>query len=408
MSSVGRGVRNVFRNKARTLAVILIVGLSIGVFLTMSIVNDNISGRTVEISEDVDTTITVRPAGSYGSFSSETMDESALTIVESTEHVDTVQPQIIYMDFGDNGNQGPWGGTRPTMFMGMDPGETLMLFGGGTISITSGRTLNSGDAAEPVAIIGSGYSDRIGVNVGDSIDVNGTSVQVVGEYTTGQKFGDMSVIIPYEIAKSAFAVDGPSMVYVTVDLIGNMESVIDELRTTLGSDYDVVSLSSVMEERASALQESIYTITANSELGSLVALITAATVMIFVMILVTRERIQEIGVLKAVGFKNSRIVTQFLTESVTFATIGFVIGVVLAMLAGPYIAQAFLGASTTSGTGFPGGGGGNLIGTIDFALGWDLLIFALVLAIVLGIIGSLYPIARAVSLEPAEALRYGE
>ena len=39
--SDAQGVRNVSRNKARTLAVILIVGLSIGVFLTMSIVNDN-------------------------------------------------------------------------------------------------------------------------------------------------------------------------------------------------------------------------------------------------------------------------------------------------------------------------------------------------------------------------------
>ena len=66
MSSFNRSIKNVFRNKARTIAVILIIGLSIGVFLSMSIVNANIADNTTSLQEDIDTTITIRPAGTYG------------------------------------------------------------------------------------------------------------------------------------------------------------------------------------------------------------------------------------------------------------------------------------------------------------------------------------------------------
>ena len=177
----------------------------------------------------------------------------------------------------------------------------------------------------------------------------------------------------------------------------------EELKDTLGTeDYDVAPLSALMGDRADALQENIDSISANSELGSLVSLITAAAVMAFVMILVTRERIREIGVLKAIGFRNSKIMSQFFTESMTLATLGFVVGVLLTLVAGPNIASLFIGASSTSsapGTSIPLG---------DFTLSPELMLYTLALAIVLGIIGSLYPIMKAIKLKPAEALRYDE
>ena len=43
MTAVTRGFRNVYRNKVRTLIVMLILSLSIGVFLTMVIVDDGMN-----------------------------------------------------------------------------------------------------------------------------------------------------------------------------------------------------------------------------------------------------------------------------------------------------------------------------------------------------------------------------
>ena len=104
---------------------------------------------------------------------------------------------------------------------------------------------------------------------------------------------------------------------------------------------------------------------------------------------------------------------QFFAESVVLAVIGFVVGLIIVMAFGPNLANMMLGTSSGGGGGFgPGGGGpgggmgGSAVSRIDFALEPVLTVYTLALAIVLGIIGSVYPIMKAVHLKPAEALRY--
>jgi putative ABC transport system permease protein len=295
------------------------------------------------------------------------------------------------------------------MIEGQDPGKPLVLQGGGTVSISSGRTLNSDDATANVAIVGTQYSTDKSVVVGDTITLNGTAIKVVGVYSSGNRFGDNGIVLPYETAKRVYAVTGMNTVYVTVDYAGNVDTVVAQLKSSLGADYDVVSASSM----ATAIQNSINGIAANSQTGLILAMITGVAVMIFVMILITRERTKEIGVLKAIGFKNSSIVAQFFAESVVLAVIGFIVGLIIVMSFGPTLANMMLGTSSGSGGGFgPGGGGfrgemgGSVVERIDFSLQPVLTAYTLLLAIVLGIIGSVYPIMRAISLKPAEALRY--
>lgn len=422
MSSVSRSVRNVFRNTARTLVVIMIIGLSMGVFLTTSIVSTNISADTDNLATNMETTITIRPAGSFGFMSQDTMDESMLDTVSTVDHIIGVQPIIIRQESLAPTSTNPFSGKNRVLIQGLDPGEQLVLFGGGTITVDSGRALEAGDEGLAVAMVGSQYAETNIVGVGSSIYLNGTTlVEVVGIFTSGTRFGDNSIIAPYNVTKAAYDAAGISMVYVMVDSIGNLENALEELKTALGPEYDVVPLSSMVSEQANALQDSIDSISSNSQMGSFISLITAATVMIFIMILVTRERIKEIGVLKALGFKNSKIVGQFLIESITLSAIGFVVGVMLLIVGGPYIAKSMLGVASpttavpTSPTGSvrPGGGGGggfmpsaDILANVDFTPQPELLLFAFILALILGVVGSLYPILKAIKLKPAEALRY--
>lgn len=397
MSVTSRAVKNVFRKKVRSISVIIIIGFCLAIFITMSIVNANISERANRLSTNVDTTVEIRPAGSYGGFSRGTMSESILPTVKSTAHVIATQKVITHME-GEMGD--PGSGKRPTMVQGEDPSAGLILMGGGTLTINSGRTLNSGDSSSLVAIIGTKYAEDQNVDVSDTIDLNETALTVVGIFTTGNQFGDNGIIIPFETAKKVYAITGMNNVYVTVDYAGYVDDVVNTLKKSLGDGYDVVSMS----EMAARMQESINSISTNSETGLWLSLITGVVVMIFVMIMVTRERTKEIGVLKAIGFKNSSIVTQFFIESIVLAVVGFVIGLILVMTVGSSLSNIVLG--TSSGRGMPGGGFG---GGIEFTLSTispELLMYALSLAIAFGIIGSLYPILKAVSLKPAEALRY--
>ena len=421
MSVMGRALRNVFRKPVRSIVVIMIIGFCLGIFITMSIVNANIADRSKEIaSQQSETEITIRAAGSYGGFSSEVMNESIMPKIQAAPHITSVQKVITHMNQseGTSGQSFPSPGQRPSggfnfrmrsIIQGEDPSTALILTGGGTMNITSGRTLNANDKSSNVAVIGSNYSQNNNVAVNGAIDLNGTSVTVVGIYSTGNRFGDNSVIVPYDAMKKIYSVAGMNEVYVNVDYAGNVNGVVSALNNTLGSNYDIVPASS----RTAMLQNSINTISANSETGLMLALVTGVAVMIFIMILITRERTKEIGVLKAIGFKNSSIVTQFFVESVVLAVLGFVIGLVIVSAAGPSIANVMLTRSSgATGGGGPGGGFGGFGGGMFFLTNENftpqpgLILNTLVLSIVLGIVGSVYPILKAIRLKPAEALRY--
>ncbi|MFH0816966.1 MAG: ABC transporter permease [Methanobacteriota archaeon] len=417
MSSTGRSLKNLLRNKTRTFAVVLIIGLSICVYLSMSIVSGNISNDASDLAEGMDTTVTVRAAGTFGPMSGDAMNESVVPTIRTVSYVVNVQRLAVVMDRGDDSGTlqpGEFGG-RPSMLMmqGIDPWGGIILNTGGTVEITSGRTIDEAETNAFVAIIGENYAATNSLAVGSTLDVNGTSIQVVGLFSSGNRFGDDAIIMPYETLKAARELEGPNTVYVKIDSIGNMESAEAALKTALGDEYDVVPATEV---RGDFMQQNIDNIKANSQLSSIVALITASVVMVFVMVLITRERIKEIGILKAIGFKNSKIISQFLTESMALAVIGFVVGIAMTMVMGPYIANTVLGTSTTSNMpgggmtfqGRPGGVGGMASATLDFSLSADLVVYTLVFAIVLGIIGAMYPVLRAIKLRPADALRYTE
>ena len=65
------------------------------------------------------------------------------------------------------------------------------------------------------------------------------------------------------------------------------------------------------------------------------ALFASLLVVGFIMVIITKERVNEIGVLKAIGLPNSKIVTQFLSESIFMASLGFIVCILITLVAGP-------------------------------------------------------------------------
>ena len=121
--------------------------------------------------------------------------------------------------------------------------------------------------------------------------------------------------------------------------------------------------------------------------------------------------------LKAIGFRNSKIIAQLMTESMTLAALGFVVGLLIVALMGPSISSIMVSSGSQDadvddgkdGGGKGGGGKGEETspGTeVEFKLDLTLLLVTLGMALLLGVLGSLYPVLQAIRLKPAEALRY--
>lgn len=407
MGATQRAILNVFRKPARTATVIAIIGFAIAIFLTMSLVSSSISGRTNFLSADAATLITITPAsesGSGGFFGGggNTMSSSVVSEVQGTSGVSEVQPVVIYT----NGTFTPGSGgsppsSFPTIVYGEDTGVPLIVGTDINPSLQSGRSLNGGDSSSSVAEVGTTYASDHSVGLGSTIQFNDTKLTVVGIFSTGESFIDSSIVVPLSVGETIAATSDIHEIFVTADYAGDVNSVASSIQSKVGDGYDVVPLSSI----ASEIQNSLDSIYNSSQTGLYLALLTGAAVMMFVMVLATRERTKEIGVMKAVGFRSGTVVTQFLTESMVLAVAGFGVGVALAELLAPTISRLVLGQSGGPG---PGGGGGfGFFGSgFAFSPSPELLVSTLVLAVGLGALGALYPIVRAVRLRPAEALRY--
>jgi putative ABC transport system permease protein len=336
------------------------------------------------------------------------MNETQLLNITTVDNVESVQRMVIKWHFNQT-SSGEW---IKGVVQGMDPGEQLMLMDGAEYKIESGRNLQSSDAGDYVSIIGSRLSELQEAGIGDSINLSGAHFEVIGTFSSGTRAGNSTAIVPYDVAKEAYNLTGPNIVYVTAISVGTVETMVEDLRDTLGEDFDVVSPT----DESAALQESIDAIRSNSQFGAYIALMTGIAVMVFIMILITRERFREIGVLKAIGFRNSKIISQLLTESMTLAALGFVVGLLIVALVGPSISSIMvdsgtqdsdtLDGKTGGGKGGGKGEGDTTVTKVDFKLEPTLLLVTLGMALFLGVLGSLYPVLQAIRLKPAEALRY--
>ncbi len=66
MNVVTRGTRNAFRNKIRTFSIIIILGLSIGLALSMLVAREAVQDKIKSVKSSIGNTITISPAGARG------------------------------------------------------------------------------------------------------------------------------------------------------------------------------------------------------------------------------------------------------------------------------------------------------------------------------------------------------
>jgi putative ABC transport system permease protein len=110
-----------------------------------------------------------------------------------------------------------------------------------------------------------------------------------------------------------------------------------------------------------------------------------------------QARTAEIGTLRALGFSRSAILGSFLVESLMTSLLGFAIGAALSVVLAIAVSNAL------GGIGF--GAATFTTNVVQLRVGPSDLAAALVLSLVIGVFGGLFPATRAANLRPIEALR---
>jgi putative ABC transport system permease protein len=122
---------------------------------------------------------------------------------------------------------------------------------------------------------------------------------------------------------------------------------------------------------------------------SAVAVVIGAVGMLNTMVMSVFERTREIGILRAIGWRRSRVVRMILMESILLSIGGGVIGTVSAVLLIRFL------SSTPS-----------VSGLISGNIPWTVMGQGFLIALLVGLIGAAYPAYRGAQLLPTEAIRH--
>ena len=306
-------------------------------------------------------------------------------------------------------------------------------------NITDGRNLQYADS--DVAVLSLNNTEYFGVGVGGEVNVNGTNFQVVGihgesgssSYMVGQASDVRTLYMNITDAQTVSGLTGEiSQVNVYADSTADVSNVASEISSqisnlfgptfSVNTEQDILQRTENVYNSTLAADESAISSTQTVAFEEIVVAVAATSlIVLFVMLYTVRERTKEIGTMKAIGFSNWNVMSQFMLEGILLSFVAGIVGIAIASVGTPMLSGLLLphvpNPFSSSGTGFTGGrfGGSPPSGAtragISAAVSTavpnpQLMLVVLGAAVVLGLVGSLYPAWRASRTRPAEAMRY--
>jgi len=391
-------LRNVLRNKRRSVLIVIGIGLgTIILLLFKGYMEYSYFGlRLGAIQQYGHFQIAPRAYWAPTDFkkkliSAETLN-AVVGVLETIPEISTYTPSLSV-----GGIVGTPYASTPFVAAAIEPDKAL-----GTPTITSGTRLLKGDKDK--VLLGKTLARLINVGVGDYVTVlantldgaiNAGSLQVVGLITTGRAEADRRIaIVPISFAQDMLSTEGVESLLVTLKHTEKTAAVAQRLQARfdeMGIKLQIKTWDELatLYHQVRNLYDAIFTFALISiSLLAFISILEIMTMSFF-------ERLREIGTMMAIGTKRNQIFRLILTEGVLLGLIGASMGLVGGQVAAEVINTAHI-------TYTPPGGSSPVPLGINLSL--EHTVVPLVIVFGAALLSSVFPSLRAAKLNIVEVM----
>ncbi len=363
----GMAVQSLWQRTSRTLLTLSAIGLTVGAILALEAFVGGAANSLTDMMSGSDVEIVVRQAD---------IADTSLSAVD-----DRLAEKIAVLAGVENVSGMVFGAASLPeapifLLLGYAPNEYAIR----RFVMAEGERIYSNHQI----MLGRGIAQALNKSVGDTLEVNGVRYRVVGIYESGVSWEELGGVISLRDAQ-AF-VGRPrksSLLAVKVSDPRQAGDVVQQINAQIPGVY--AALTGEFVEQLPDMQNSDAMLSAISFLAIAVGGVGVMNTMLMSVL----ERTREIGVLRSLGWRRLRILSLILREATLLGVLGGLAGFGLAFALMYLMAQAPLVGDAVTPV-------------------WEPVIFlrGFTVAVLLGLLGGLYPAVRATRLPPVEALRY--